>query len=226
MKLWITTTLLSVLIIFGGTLLLMKIRWDAPFEYEYVSEDGGFVAETGFKRPLESVERSFERYRFLRSDPEMPLYRTTKLRLGHLFSGEARYKYRPSIEKKPVDWLSQLREKCVQEYIPNLPTVIEHDEVRFFFLNQYDDVEINIYGYSRGKVFGINIRQNPKYSGTGETWNHPIWCHTREIDIQDPHWRRIWHFVNAHREELIANWDQNREEYMKGFDRRYDWLYN
>ncbi len=194
-------------------------------EHEFVSADGGFVMESGFKQPMAHVESSFVRYRFLRDNPKMPLYRTSELKLGEAFSREAKFEYNPTIKKMPVEWWLELQDKCIKEYIPRLPTALEREDVRLFFFNQYDDVAIDIYGYSKGKVFGLTIRNNPANAASGKAWESPVWCYTSGIDIQEDHWRDLWQLVNQNKEDLISKWELNRKSLTKNFEREYDGLF-
>ncbi len=180
--------------------------------HEFVSEDGGFVMETGPKRPLRIIEHHFETYKFLREQPTMPLYRTTRLSFNDLTSKSIKYRYNETIRKSPVDWRLQLREKCIKEYIPTLPIAAENEEVKLFFFNQYDDAAINIHGISRGKVFGIRLRERKS----------PVWCYTKEIDIQEEHWRNIWQFVRTNQEHLISTWEKSGKDMRSKFQRGYD----
>ena len=222
MRLLISILLLTLLAAFG--LVAFSVLFTIP-EHEFVSADGGFVMESGFKHPMAHVENSFERYRFLRNNPKMPLYRTTELKLSEAFSREAKFEYNPTIKKIPVDWWLELQGKCIKEYIPRLPTALEREDVRLFFFNQYDDMAIEIYGFSKGKVFGLTIRNNPANAASGKVWESPVWCYTKGIDIQEDHWRDLWQFVNQNKEDLIAEWEVNRKSLTEKFEREYDGLF-
>lgn len=194
-------------------------------EHEFVSTDGGFVMKTGFKTSIEAVEHSFERYKFLRGDSKMQLYRTTPLKPTTLFSKVRHYKYDPAAIKKPVDWRAELRQKCLIEYIPALPVVLEVNEIKFFFFNQYDNVAIVIYGISEGQLFALTIKNNPRNTASGKSWESPVWAYSVGIDIQEPHWRDVWTIVNDNREKLILAWEHDRMKLTPRFEPLYDQLF-
>jgi hypothetical protein len=208
-----------------GLVVLFVETFSIEAGHEFVSEDGGFVMKSDLKTPVDEVEDYFHRYQFLRSNPQLKLYRTTKVNALKWFSKAAKYEFKPYAKKAPVDWWEQLSRKCVDEYIPTLPTVLQTSDVRFFFFNQYDCKEVTIYGQSLGKIFALEIRNDPDRSASGKEWDSPVWSSTQGIDIQEPHWQDVWQFVNVHKQELLEAWDRDREKLIKKFEPEYDQLF-
>lgn len=223
MRLSISIILLTLFVVLGAAVFFAFTAHQRS--HEFVSADGGFVTKSGFKHPVEQVERSFERYRFLRGTPNMPLYRTTKLNLSEVFSRAAKFEYKPNIEKNPVNWWLELQNKCIEEYIPNLPTALEREDLRLFFFNQYGNTTIKIHGYSQGKIFALKISNNLKKTASGNVQESPVWCYTKEIDIQQDNWRDIWQFVNENKETLITQWQRDQKQLTEEFDPAYNGLF-
>ncbi|MEM1294057.1 MAG: hypothetical protein AAGH89_01755 [Verrucomicrobiota bacterium] len=219
-KLFVRTAVAAVLV-FIGFHVYFSVRMSQRVEdwpsHEFVSEDGGFVAETNMKEVMSGVENSFERYKFVRGEPEMLLFRTTKLDPRCEFSKESHYEYRPDWEKRPVDWRSELRLKCKSEYIPTLPTVLQSKGMRLFFFNQYDDLRVTIHGTLDGKLFALIIRHDDDYG-------YPIWGIFTD-EFPETQRAEIWSLVNQNRDYLIQRWDQERELLTEAFEPAYDRLF-
>src|SRR5215475_3980015 len=114
---------------------------------KYVSSDGGFVDEESMKGgSLSTIKGSFERYKYLRNDPNLKLYRTTRLSPFRPFNWiRMRSPFNDSIRATLIDLYAELRKKAVEEYLPHLPSPLTIDGVGLFFYNQYNRNEVSIY---------------------------------------------------------------------------------
>jgi hypothetical protein len=194
---------------------------------KYVSSDGGFVDEESMKGgSLSTIKESFELYKYLRNDPNLKLYRTTKLSPFRPFNLlRLRYPYNDSIRATPIDLYAELREKGMEEYLPHLPSPGAVDGIRLFFYNQYNRDEVSIYGIYLGTVFGFTIRHNPRSIDDNPIWEFPAWRYSHGINRDDPNWQRVWYSVYKNKQVLIQYWDSHYDEIVKQFDRRYDGLF-
>ncbi len=192
--------------------------------HEYVSEDGGFVEFSSFKRPTSEVLRYFERYKTYRKKPNLKLYRTTKLTLIGESKEARQITYNDIIEKQPVDWRDLWRQEAIDTYIPTLAPVVEEDGIKLFFYNIYEGTPDNVYGTVDGKLFGISLYRDRSPNGTPT--GDPIWSYTRDFyEMGSPEARAAWSLVNRERENLLQQWRDNRETIISNFNSRYDDLF-
>ena len=125
----------------GLAIVIRLVFWlGVCADVQYVSSDGGFEYEESLKGGhLFGIEESFELYKFLRNDPNLRLYRTTKLSPFRPFNLlRLCYPYNDSIRATPIDLYAELRKKAVEEYLPYLPSPLTVDGIRLFFYNQYN----------------------------------------------------------------------------------------
>jgi hypothetical protein len=212
----------------GLAIALRLILWSGLVaDAHYVSSDGGFEYEESFKGGhLFGIKDAFETYKFLRNDPGLKLYRTTRLSPFRPFNLlRLRYPYNGSIQAAPIDLAEQLREKAMETYLPGLPSPLIVDGVRLFFYNQYNRDEVSIYGVYLGKVFGFTLRPASRAIYSSPIWEIPHWRYSKEIDKDDPDWQRIRETVYKNKRALIQYWDSHYDEIIKRFDRRYDGLF-
>jgi hypothetical protein len=202
---------------------------------KYVSSDGGFEYEESFKGGhLFGIKDEFELYKSLRNDPNLRLYRTTKLSPFRPFNLlRLRYRYNDSIRANPIDGyterrnkaMDEYRKKAVEEYLPRLPSPGAVDGIRLFFYNQYNRNEVSIYGIYLGMVFGFTIRHNTRSMDGNPIWEFPAWRYSPGVNRDDPNWERVRYIVYKNRQVLIQYWDSHYDEIVKRFDRRYDGLF-
>src|SRR5262245_32545075 len=202
---------------------------------KYVSSDGGFEYEESFKGGhLFGIEESFEQYKLLRNDPNLRLYRTTKLSPFRPFNLlRLRYPYNDSIRAAPIDLYAELRKKgveefrkkAVEEYLPRLPSPLTVDGIRLFFYNQYNRNEVSIYGIYLGTVFGFTIRPDPHNVDGSRIWECPVWRYSYGINRDDPDWQSVWNIVYNNKQDLIQYLDSHYDEIDKQFDWRYNGLF-
>ena len=229
----IVTAIVGALVHAGLAIGVRLALWSGLSEHvQYVSSDGGFEYEESFKGGhLFGIKDEFELYKFLRNDPNLKLYRTTKLSPFRPFNLlRLRYPYNDSIRATPIDLYAELREKAmeeyrkkaVEEYLPRLPSPGVIDGIRLFFYNQYNRNEVSIYGIYLGTVFGLTLRPDPHNVDDSRIWESPVWRYSRGINKDDPNWRHVWNIVNDNKQSLIQYWDSHYDEIVKGFDWRYD----
>ena len=185
----------------GIAIALRLLLWLGISEdVKYVSSDGGFEYQETFKSGW-SVRGSFELYKFLRNDPNLILYRTTRLNpFKPLNIFRLRYPYNDSIHANPSDMSGELRKKAIEEYLPSLPSPLSVDGIRLFYYNQYNRNKVSIFGIYQEKVFGLLLRSDPRNS---VCLDFATWWSSRNIDTNDPAWERIWVIVNMNRQTLI-----------------------
>src|SRR5262249_27850978 len=209
----------------GLAIVIRLVFWlGLSADVQYVSSDGGFEYEESFKGGLLfGIKESFERYKLLRNDPNLRLYRTTKLSPFRPFNLlRLRYPYNDSIRATPIDLYAELRKKAVEEYLRRLPSPLTVDGIRLFFYNQYNRNEVSIYGIYLGTVFGFTIRPDPHNVDDSRIWEFPVWRYSHGINIDDPNWRRVWNIVNNNMQVLIQYWDSHYDDIVK----RFHWLYD
>ena len=196
-------------------------------DVRYVSSDGGFEYEESFKGGhLFGIKDEFELYKSIRNDPNLKLYRTTKLSPFRPFNLlRLRYRYNDSIRANPIDLNAELRRMAVEEYLPHLPSPLTVDGIRLFFYNQYNRNEVSIYGIYLGTVFGFTIRHNTRGIDGSPIWEFPAWRYSPGVNRDDPNWERVRYIVYKNRQALIQYWDAHYDEIVKRFDRRYDGLF-
>jgi hypothetical protein len=194
---------------------------------KYVSSDGGFVDEEGMKGgSLSTIKKSFELYKYLRNDPNLKLYRTTRLSPFRPFNWiRMRYPFNDSIRAAPIDLYAELRKKAVEEYLPRLPSPLTVDGVGPFFYNQYNRDEVSIYGVYLESVFGFTISHFPRAFYSGPVWEFPQRRYSKGINRDDPNWRRVRDIMYKNKQALIQYRDSHCDEIVKQFDRRYDGLF-
>src|SRR5262249_16579689 len=212
----------------GLAIGLRLVLWSGlTADVTYVSSDGGFEYEESFKGGhLFGIKEEFELYKRLRNDPNLKLYRTTKLSPFRPFNLlRLRYRYNDFIRATPIDLYAELRKKAVEEYLPYLPSPLTVDGIRLFFYNQYNRNEVSIYGIYIGTVFGLTIRHDPRSIDGNRIWEFPSWRYSRGVNREDPNWQRNWNIVNNNKQVLIQYWDSHYNEIVKQFDSRYDSLF-
>jgi len=212
----------------GLAIVIRLVIWlGVSADIKYMSGDGGFEYEESFKGGhLFGIKDAFEQYKFLRNDPSLKLYRTTKLSPFRPFNLlRLRYPYNDSIGATHIDLYAELREKGMEEYLPHLPSPAAVDGVRLFFYNQYNRNEVSIYGIYLGTVLGFTIRHDPRSVDDNPIWEFPAWRYSHGINRDDPNWQRVCYGVYKNKQFLIQYWDSHYDEIVKQFDRRYGGLF-
>ena len=217
----------------GLAIGLRLVLWSGLSAHvQYVSSDGGFEDEESFKGGhLFGIKGEFEHYKSIRNDPNLKLYRTTKLSPFRPFNLlRLRYPYNESIRANPIDLYAELRKrgveefrkKAVEEYLPRLPSPLTLDGVRLFFYNQYNPNEVSIYGIYLGTVFGFTIGPDPQNVDDSRISEFPVWRYSPGINKDDPDWQRVRNIVNDNKQVLIQYWDSHYDDIVK----RFHWLYD
>jgi len=229
----IVTAIVGALVHAGLAIALRLVLWSGLSAHvQYVSSDGGFEYEESFKGGhLFGIKGEFEHYKSIRNDPNLKLYRTTKLSPFRPFNLlRLRYPYNDSIRANPIDLYAELlkrgmeeyRKKAAEEYLPRLPSPLTVDGIRLFYYNQYNPNEVSIYGIYLGTVFGFTLRHDPQNVDDSRIWEFPVWRYSHGINKDDPNWQRVWNIVNDNKQVLIQYWDSHYDDIVK----RFHWLYD